>query len=432
MTPISSTATRTPYGLLIWLLIVAFWATWAPFGLTLEELSIQLSPPSGAGEVIANLLLCTPLAAAVAVTRTGVSVRRSIVIATLAAAALSLAAEVGQLLIVGRISSPYDIVFNTAGGLLSAWISIGLTRRGLRPDALLSYTATITLIVLATFIIHTAFAVEHGFRIGGWNPDYTVLVGDEADSSRTYDGSIQLARLCAGAAADRICLGAGARPDERRRFISEAERSQRVELGATVRSASDAQWGPTRIVTFSIDPGHRNVTLAQERRALVFRLRTPITGPNGSDPQFVLQDAIRAGERTEVVASFESGLVTLRSTSGARETAATIGPGLFTSWLTSLPHRSLERRHFSRATLATAVILFLGLGLVLGRASRRVSPVIIVAVATLGAVGLCAADGLFGVPLRVPLLIIAVGLAVLGAALSAWDCGVSPGGPGRG
>ena len=48
------------------------------------------------------------------------------------------------------------------------------------------------------------------------------------------------------------------------------------------------QGGPARIVSFSTDHVSRNFTLGQERDKLIFRLRTPKTGGNGTNPQVTL------------------------------------------------------------------------------------------------------------------------------------------------
>lgn len=59
--------------------------------------------------------------------------------------------------------------------------------------------------------------------------------------------------------------------------------SHRMTLDASVRVAPRSLFGPARIVSLSADPLHRNFTLGQEGREVVFRVRTPATGPNGMD-----------------------------------------------------------------------------------------------------------------------------------------------------
>jgi hypothetical protein len=56
-------------------------------------------------------------------------------------------------------------------------------------------------------------------------------------------------------------------------------------IRARIRPESLDASGPARIISFSRDPGRRNFTLGQEGRELIFRVRTPATGPNGSNPE---------------------------------------------------------------------------------------------------------------------------------------------------
>ncbi len=59
-------------------------------------------------------------------------------------------------------------------------------------------------------------------------------------------------------------------------------------MGAIIASATADQTGPARIVSISADPYHRNLTLAQEGADLVLRLRTPLTGENGMNPEWIV------------------------------------------------------------------------------------------------------------------------------------------------
>lgn len=51
-----------------------------------------------------------------------------------------------------------------------------------------------------------------------------------------------------------------------------------------------SQTGPARIISISKDPSNRNLTLGQWQRDLVVRLRTPMTGENGTRPQMTVPD----------------------------------------------------------------------------------------------------------------------------------------------
>jgi len=64
--------------------------------------------------------------------------------------------------------------------------------------------------------------------------------------------------------------------------------SSEFTLITTVATADTQQVGPARIVSLSWDPYHRNFTMGQEETDLIFRLRTPLTGDNGMNPQLVV------------------------------------------------------------------------------------------------------------------------------------------------
>jgi hypothetical protein len=81
-----------------------------------------------------------------------------------------------------------------------------------------------------------------------------------------------------------------------------------LSIEAVLAPANTNQFGPARIVSFSIDPYHRNFTLGQDRDRLVLRLRTPSTGENGMRPETRLCQ-IQAGRRQHVLVSYRDGSV---------------------------------------------------------------------------------------------------------------------------
>jgi hypothetical protein len=68
-------------------------------------------------------------------------------------------------------------------------------------------------------------------------------------------------------------------------LIQKIKATSQFTVGVTVATHDTNQHGPARIVSLSSDPMHRNFTLAQSGGDLVFRLRMPLTGPNGGQPQ---------------------------------------------------------------------------------------------------------------------------------------------------
>lgn len=61
-------------------------------------------------------------------------------------------------------------------------------------------------------------------------------------------------------------------------------------LSLTVATNDTIQTGPSRIVSLSANRYHRSFTLGQQRSEFIFRLRTPLTGENGINPQLAVPD----------------------------------------------------------------------------------------------------------------------------------------------
>jgi hypothetical protein len=72
-----------------------------------------------------------------------------------------------------------------------------------------------------------------------------------------------------------------------------------------VATADVHQDGPARLVSFSLDQFHRNFDLGQEGRRLVFRVRTPISGPNGMNPHTETSPVLETNRITTIAATFD-------------------------------------------------------------------------------------------------------------------------------
>ena len=85
-----------------------------------------------------------------------------------------------------------------------------------------------------------------------------------------------------------------------------AEKELSVEVWVTPEDL--AQTGPGRIVSFSKHTDARNFTLGQQLKDVVFRLRTPISGLNGTHPALVTGDAPLTQATQHVVATYREGM----------------------------------------------------------------------------------------------------------------------------
>jgi hypothetical protein len=151
----------------------------------------------------------------------------------------------------------------------------------------------------------------------------------------------------------------------RQRLVEDAERRQSIYLAASVTSFED-QTGPARIVTFSSGPAERNATLGMEGNALVLRLRTPRSGPNGTDLEFVLPDAVAHGTPTRVAARFHRKTVRITAESDGRLVSAEFRPDLVESRLETRGANSVGRHPVleRRGAAFGAGMVFMGFGMV--------------------------------------------------------------------
>ncbi len=78
-----------------------------------------------------------------------------------------------------------------------------------------------------------------------------------------------------------------------------------LSLWLRVRPDDLSVGGPARILSLSRDTGNRNFTLGQLQRNIVFRVRTPATGENGSRPQTTTTGSPLTRGEHRVLATFD-------------------------------------------------------------------------------------------------------------------------------
>lgn len=417
---------KAPLGFLGWLIAVTLWLTWAPFKVQVGGIPEFQLKPSFNMETASHLLLLAPIGVVLAALTHGSCVRRSHMRVWGAIALFGLFLELGQGWIEGRGLSPYDALANCIGAAFAIWGTAQLIRQGTRIRPILVTVGVLVFIGVLGVTIYSFLLlneINRDFRLTGWKSQFVVLSGDEVGGQRAYQGRVWNAQLCAGQPPIELCVAPGADRETRLRLVEIAEASQYIKVSAHVWSSSDTQRGPTRIVTFSAGPSLRNVTLGQQERALIFRIRTPWTGPNGLHAQFGLPLAIQTGIPTWVVATFSDGVVTVKSESRAGTVSGAFYPdfrlgSLRILWIKGVPH--LWR---GKAALVGAAVLFTSFGLAVGwqLRSRRIAAALIGPV--VAALSLWTVDtwmtGMFALgPIT---YLFAVGTAALGVGLAVWD-----------
>jgi VanZ family protein len=286
-------------------------------------------------DIVVNVLLYLPLGLCLW--------RRPLALSLALGALLSLAIEMLQMRYAGRHPALFDVLANAqglgAGALAGQW----LVRHGRRePHVLTLGRRAVTAAALAAAALlfgWTSRAPHSG--VENWDAGYGVLLGNEATGDRPWRGRIDALALLPRpltrnelAAASRLSdpqvrdslLARGAwllpapvalrgdldpvrLPQETtRRFTDEVMRHQGFTLIAQITPDDEAQRGPARIVSHSQDPFRRNFDLGQEGRRLMFRVRTPITGPNGMAPYTLTTPVLQAHRPVTVAASFDGTL----------------------------------------------------------------------------------------------------------------------------
>lgn len=69
------------------------------------------------------------------------------------------------------------------------------------------------------------------------------------------------------------------------KLIQAIQKSSQFSLLTTIATSDNQQTGPARIISFSADPFRRNLTIGQQGSRLIVRLRTPLSGVGGSNPE---------------------------------------------------------------------------------------------------------------------------------------------------
>lgn len=351
-----------PYGVLIWMVAVSIWFAWSPFQVRATPPSYALVPTLDL-DLVGHLLFLNPLAIALAVGTDG-RWRRPFLYPWAVATAVAIGLEVGQWWLPGRSVGAHDVLLGSFGSA----VAIGATRKvlamGARPRWILTATFIVTLLAVGTTLWAGAIFPQRSFRLAGWDASFEVVAGSEVGGVRTYRGQVRDAQICGGRRPDRVCIGPSASEAEREALVRLVRGSQELWISAWVLPESSNQTGPARIVTFSEGVSSRNVTLAQEGSDLVFRVRTPRTGPNGTYPQFVLRSSLPEHAWRRVGALFSRGRVTMVADGDGVRVSGVYPQGPTDAPLaTQLEDRRRTAPFFAgRGAIVGAAVLFSGIG----------------------------------------------------------------------
>lgn len=250
----------------------------------------------------------------------------------LLATALSIAIEVTQLWGVDRFASAYDVVANALGAVVAASFFHHLAeRRRIQGDWMnVTFGRLALAVVVALGILAVWSLPSPPSALAGWDPAYPLLIGNEQTNDRPWNGTIMRLTLAPGAptgpsveasgplgpnhgstfTSSRRTILLGGPAQTLPRSVSDAlahavNGSGKLHVAVQMRTDDLTQRGPARIVTFSVDPFHRNFDLGQDGDRLVFRVRTPISGANGQRVRVDSLSVLQSGRNLDVVAAYD-------------------------------------------------------------------------------------------------------------------------------
>jgi len=315
-------------------------------------------------DIVNNILLFLPIGfgcAAISKSRGG---GRRYFLPLALGLALTLFIEFYQVFLPGRHVSVADVVANTSGSLAGGWIfyhqKIAFAHRIRTFLTSLNSIVVLSMVCLyALLVFGGSLFLQNRMTLKSWDKNFHLVIGNEYDGNRPWQGhiseikisdralnSFELTKLLADGKSDdfdqqvQIAMKAEevsmqskspvlpnfkcmqcqtntnaplnhfagkhwlVSTEPVKRLSNKLQKSGEFTILVKFRTDSLNQTGPARIVSLSDNPKNRNFTIAQEGAKLVFRLRTGVTGPNGSNPDLYSAAHITPGETHTVIATY--------------------------------------------------------------------------------------------------------------------------------
>ncbi len=284
----------------------------------------DFNPFGNPGDFLANILLFIPWSFFVAGMLAGGRFRnhRPLLVLVLAVV-LSGMVEFVQLGLPSRNPSLADILANLLGAGVGVWLDVSRGERlrswlkslGLRVGLVLTVRVLLGLLVFHMVLVWGMFRfADYRSSFTNWDSSYPLNIGNERTGDRPWVGDLVNALLwesvLRGEKIDPLwSLNSPAGPFDQR--TEALKQSGKFTLSVVVQTGDTSQTGPGRIISLSIDPLHRNFTLGQEGPDLVFRLRPPFTGLNGSDPALIVPGVFSEVEKRHIVVTYDGTVLTV-------------------------------------------------------------------------------------------------------------------------
>lgn len=146
-------------------------------------------------------------------------------------------------------------------------------------------------------------------------------------------------------------------------------KSNQFTLSLTLASANFTQTGPARILSISNSPLQRNLTLAQQNKDLIIRLRMPLTGMNGSRPEFLIPNVFTDPKFHQIILTFNQHYLQVYLDPRRYTVSIQLTPEItLFAFLSGVLGRSLNLITFNSLfyTVLYYLLIFMPLGTILG------------------------------------------------------------------
>jgi hypothetical protein len=337
-----------------------------------------------------NLLMFVPFGALVhhGRQRRGANLFTIVITVGTAALLISFGLEWLQRLLPGRDPSLVDITANTAGALVGVFASqtfgAGIARWINTLRALASPTAlTVALVSVMVVSLAISGGLQARTRLSNWSPEYPLLVGNERTGDRPWRGTVfsfeitdaatPLTLVRRFAAGDSVVLqgtsvarfnfagrapyrdatesvadldwtaqptdaaeGSLAMTDQSwlqtrvapSSLVHRLRETNAFTLRITCATSDPSQGGPARIVSNSVSPALRNFTVGQEGADLVVRVRTPLTGLNGTRAETVVPKVFTNDKPRDILITYDGTSLVVAVAPSNQIVRTELSPGL--------------------------------------------------------------------------------------------------------
>ncbi len=311
----------------------------------------------------------------------------SLVVIPLVSFGLSYIVEVLQIFLPSRSTSLIDVLSNGAGGLLGFLCFLLWECKVIdHTSAFIKRNLQLGFLGYAIFAILISINLQHFSSLNNWDRTFPLLLGNERTGDRPWQGHVSelyiadrtfsktevahifssknsLASLSDSLLASYQLTGIGGYHDKignlpdlvwrgESQDVQQREglllghnnwletespveylmqrivETSQFTLGVTVATSDTKQTGPARIVSLSGDTSRRNFTLGQQGTDLVFRLRTPLTGENGTNPHLIVPDIFSTTNPHNLVITYDGSTLLLYVDGERSSYALKLGPGI--------------------------------------------------------------------------------------------------------